>query len=151
MKERESPRINYTFKKFYLGLRKKKKSISLKNYIPKVTRYILRIENLIEISKMYEDRLNVYSKTNEIIPLSSWQACTKWCEKFAISTEIFFIPSFFITKKYEREIYGPLNANVKTSKRLGMEKWWWLWTVKISSKNWTIYNFSFCLTTMEIS
>lgn len=50
MKERESPRINYTFKKFYFGLRKKKKSISLKNYIPKVTRYILRfyIENLIE-------------------------------------------------------------------------------------------------------
>lgn len=67
---------------------------------------------------MYEDRLNVYSKTNEIIPLSSWQACTK-CEKFAISTEIFFIPSFFITKKYEREIYDPLNANVKNVETFG--------------------------------
>ena len=45
----------------------------------------------------------------QIIPILLCDA-----QKFAISTEIFFIPSFFITKKHGKEIYDLLNANVKT-------------------------------------
>lgn len=73
----------------------------------------------------------------QIIPILLCDA-----QKFAISTEIFFIPSFFITKKYGREIYDLLNANVKTSKRLGMEKWWWLWKFPRKVERYTIFHFA---------
>lgn len=70
-------------------------------------------------------------------------------QKFAISTEIFFIPSFFITKKTRERDLRPIKCKCKNVETFGDGKM--MVVMKISSKSWTMYNFSFCLKRMEIS